>query len=194
MRRKATLRRGSLVQTWCVAQKTATCHPERNGVESNFCGSRALPEQAKARGFSRSGISKRVTIALRRCVTIKVTNGYTRQQASVRDSKMLSHFARKNAQFVARFSSFDCATCHRHVCSAQNDTRTASRLRMTRRGVRGLCVHGAKPRYGSGIQPFHHYVVLVTTATRCVNVLAQRGQSPLHRGGFGEASSRCATT
>ena len=46
-------------------------------------------------------------------------------------------------------------------------------------------VHCVQPRCGSGIQPFHHYVVLVTTAKRCVNALAERGQSPLHRGGFG---------
>ena len=49
-------------------------------------------------------------------------------------------------------------------------------LRMTQ-GVRLL--HAA-----ARLQSFHHFVVLVTTAKRCVNVLAQRGQSPLHRGGL----------
>ena len=39
---------------------------------------------------------------------------------------MLLHFARKNAQFVARFYSFDSTTCRRHVCSAQDDTLTVS--------------------------------------------------------------------
>jgi hypothetical protein len=34
---------------------------------------------------------------------------------------MLSHFARKNAQFVARFSSFDYETSHCDVSAAQGD-------------------------------------------------------------------------
>ena len=54
--------------------------------------------------------------------------------------------------------------------------RLIAGLRMTQ-GVRLL--HAA-----ARLQSFHHFVVLVTTAKRCVNVLAQRGQSPLHRGGL----------
>jgi hypothetical protein len=34
---------------------------------------------------------------------------------------MLSHFARKNAQFVARFYSFDYETSHCDVSAAQGD-------------------------------------------------------------------------
>ena len=53
----------------------------------------------------------------------------------LRDSKMLSHFARQNEQFVARFGLFDFATCHRHICSAQNDAGG---------------MHSLLPRRGSG--------------------------------------------
>ena len=94
---------------------------------SNFCGLRALPEQAKARvpctkrdlrRISNSFLSVKLLFVCIKNVTLpskKPSKLLTRSQKHIRA------FARQNAQFVARFSSFDSETPHRGVFSAQDD-------------------------------------------------------------------------
>jgi hypothetical protein len=63
----------------------------------------------------------RGVIADARCRAFRARQGLAKHYLSLRDPKMLSHFARKNAQFVARFYSFDYETSHRDVSAAQGD-------------------------------------------------------------------------
>ena len=63
----------------------------------------------------------RGVIADARCRAFRARQGLAKHYLSLRDPKMLSHFARKNAQFVARFYSFDYETSHCDVSAAQGD-------------------------------------------------------------------------
>ena len=63
----------------------------------------------------------RGVIADARCRAFRARQGLAKHYLSLRDPKMLLHFARKNAQFVARFSSFDYETSHCDVSAAQGD-------------------------------------------------------------------------
>ena len=86
-----------------LASNGSFCGGNAADLQSKF--PKTLSEQAKAQGISRSGIYEEYTIALVRKVTFATKD----IKPPCEIPKPQSGFALKNAQFVARFCSFDYA-------------------------------------------------------------------------------------